>query len=299
MRRRGEVKLKYAYYPGCIAKTSGKELDAATRIVAEKMGIQLIDFPEFSCCGGAVIDEADVALNIALNARNLAIAESQRLPILTVCSTCQGMLSRANKVLRENKEMSTKITNILQKIGMQYNGGTEVKHLLQIIVEDYGLERLRGLVTYPLKGLKIAPFYGCHLLRPADVVRFDDPWNPRSLEDLTSALGAEPIRFRGRIECCGFPLLFIKESTANKMAGSLLVEAVEGGADLIVTPCPLCHVSLDTFQSKAAKGVKKRVSIPILHLPQLVGLALGIKATALGLSRHMVSVKDVLKKIER
>ncbi len=291
--------MRYAYYPGCIAKTSGKELDAATRIVAEKMGIQLINFPEFSCCGGAVIDEADAVLNIALNARNLAIAESKQLPMLTVCSTCQGMLSRANKVLRENKEMSTKIAKILQKIGVQYNGGTEVKHLLQVIVDDYSLGRLKELVTYPLKGLKIAPFYGCHLLRPADVVRFDDPWNPRSLEDLISALGAEPIYFKGRIECCGFPLLFIKESTANRMAGSVLEEAVEGGADLMVTPCPLCHVSLDTFQSEAVKEVKKSISIPILHLPQLVGLALGIDANTLGLSRHMVSVEDALKKIKR
>jgi succinate dehydrogenase / fumarate reductase cytochrome b subunit len=291
--------LKYAYYSGCVAKTSGKELDAATRTLAERMGIQLVDFPEFSCCGGAVIDEADAALNIALNARNLAIAEAKQLPILTVCSTCQGMLSRANKVLRENKEMATRVTNILQKIGVKYRGGTEVKHLLQIIVEDFGLERLRGLVTDPLKGLKIAPFYGCHILRPADIVRFDDPWNPHSLEDLISALGAEPIKFKGRIECCGFPLLFIKESTANKMAGTLLAEAVDGGADLMVTPCPLCHISLDTFQSKAAKEVKKRISLPILHLPQLVGLALGIDVYSLGLSRHMVSVKDVLKKIGR
>jgi succinate dehydrogenase / fumarate reductase cytochrome b subunit len=156
MRRWREIKLRYAYYPGCVAQTSGKELDTSTRILAERMGIQLIDFPEFSCCGGAVIDECDVVLNMALNARNLAIAESKKLPMLTVCSTCQGMLSRANKVLREGKEISTKVTNILQKIGVEYKGNTEVKHLLQIIVDDYGLKRLRELVTHPLKGLKVA-----------------------------------------------------------------------------------------------------------------------------------------------
>lgn len=289
--------MKYAYYPGCVAQASGKELDVATRKVAQKLGIELVDFPNFSCCGAGVVDEADLTVNTALNARNLVLAEAQGLEIMTVCSTCQGMLMRSNKLLHEDKKLAEKTDRILSQIGMKYNRTTKVKHLLWILVADYGIDNLKKKVVKPLHGLKIASFYGCHILRPADIIGFEDPKNPQSFESVISALGAEPVIYDGRTRCCGFPILFVKEEAAYKMAGLYLQEAKSHGADSMVTACPLCHISLDTFQPEAEKVIGREIDMPTLHLPQLVGLALGISPKELGLSRHVVSTESLLGKL--
>ncbi len=288
--------MKVAYYPGCVAQESGKELDMATRWVAPRLGIELVDFPNFSCCGSGFIDEANPTLNVALNARNLAIAEKAGLDLLTVCSTCQGMLALANDRLAD-PAMRGRVDGALSQIGVTYRGTTKVTHLLKVLTESIGPEKLRALVKRPLTGLKVGAFYGCHLLRPADRVGSESAEEPHSFEDLITALGATPVMYRGRVMCCGFPILFVKEGTANRIAGRQLEDAKAHGAHALATPCPLCHLSLDAYQNKAEKAVGQDLDLPVFHLPQLVGLALGATPGELGLPRHLVDTESALRHI--
>jgi succinate dehydrogenase / fumarate reductase, cytochrome b subunit len=288
--------MKLAYYPGCVAQESGKELDMATRWVCRKLGIELVEFPKFSCCGSGFIDEANLTLNVAINARNLGIAEAAGLDVLTICSTCQGMLSFANVQLKQPK-MKAKVDGVLGQIKTSYSGNTKVKHLLQVLTESFPAETLRPLVTRPLRGLKVGAFYGCHLLRPADELQSESDEDPTTFESLIAALGATPVMYRGRVMCCGFPILFVKPGVANKIAGHQIQDARDHGAHAMATPCPLCHISLDGYQNTAGKAVGEKLDMPIFHLPQLVGLALGASPEELGLPRHLVSTDSALARI--
>jgi succinate dehydrogenase cytochrome b subunit len=288
--------MKLAYYPGCVAQESGKELDLATRWVCRKLGIELVEFPKFSCCGSGFVDEANLVLNVALNARNLALAEAAGLDLLTICSTCQGMLTFANVKLRE-PAVRARVDGALAPLGIHYRGSTRVRHLLQVLTEEFPAERLRPLVVRPLRGLKVGAFYGCHLLRPADEMRFEDAEDPHAFEDLIAALGATPVMYRGRVMCCGFPVLFVKPEIANRIAGRQLEDARAHGADALATPCPLCHISLDGYQNRAEHAVGHRIGLPVFHLPQLVGLALGATPEELGLARHLVATDAALARL--
>jgi succinate dehydrogenase / fumarate reductase cytochrome b subunit len=288
--------VRLAYYPGCVAQESGKELDMATRWVARALGIELVSFPSFSCCGSGFLDEANEVLNVALNARNLAIAEKAGLDLLTICSTCQGMLTLANVRLGDPK-VKSRVDGALRPLGIEYRGTTKVKHLLQVLTQDIGLDAIRAKVKRPLQGLKVGAFYGCHLLRPADELRWESAEEPHSFEDLLAALGATPVYYRGRVMCCGFPIQFVKPATASKIAGAQIVDAKAHGAEAMATPCPLCHISLDAYQNQAEKAVGHSLDMPVLHLPQVVGLALGATPEELGLPRHLVSTAPVLAKI--
>ncbi len=288
--------MRLAYYPGCVAQESGRELDLSTRWVCQKLGIQLAEFPNFSCCGSGFVDEANSILNAAINARNLAIAERAGLDVLTVCSTCTGMLNLANVRYRE-PETRLRVQSALAKIGVSYSGNTRVTHLLDVLTRDLGVDTVRSKVVRPLKGLKVAAFYGCHLLRPANEIASESAEEPHRFEDLISALGATPVFYRGRVMCCGFPILFVKEPTANRIAGRQIEDAQVHGAHAMATPCPLCHISLDSFQNKAAAEVGRPLEMPVFHLPQLVGLALGASTEQLGLGRHLVPVDGALEKI--
>ena len=288
--------MKIAYYPGCVAQESERELDMATRWVCRALGIELVEFPSFSCCGSGFIDEANEALNIAINARNLAIAERAGLDLLTICSTCQGMLTLAT-IRMKDPAMRARVDSALKPMGIEYRGTLKVKHLLRVLVEDIGLDVLRSKVRHPLSGLKVGAFYGCHLLRPGDEMGWEDGEEPHAFEDLLSALGATPVDYRGRVMCCGFPVQFVKEETAERVAGRQILDAKAHGADAMATPCPLCHISLDSYQNKAAKVVQQPLDMPVFHLPQLVGLALGATPAELGLRRHLVPTDAALAKV--
>ncbi len=285
--------MKLAYYPGCVAQESGKELDLATRWVAKAVGIELVDFPKFSCCGSGFVDEANEVLNVAINARNLAIAEAAGLDVLTVCSTCQGMLSLA-KLRMNDPAVRAKVDGALRPIGISYRGTSNVTHLLRVLVEQIGLEALRAKVKRPLTGLKVGAFYGCHLLRPADELRWESPEEPHAFEDLLTVLGVEPVMYRGRVMCCGFPVQFVKPETAGRIAGRQILDAKQHGAHAMATPCPLCHISLDAYQKPAERLVGQPLDVPVFHLPQLVALALGASESELGLDRHLVPTGPAL-----
>ena len=290
--------MKIAYYPGCVAQESGRELDMATRWVARALGIELVEFSRFSCCGSGFADEANMTLNLAINGRNLGIAEQAGLDILTICSTCQGMLTLANHRLRE-PEVRAQVDPVLAKIGVPYHGKVKVKHLLQVLTEDIGLDAVRARDRRPLSGLKVGAFYGCHLLRPSFEAGWESPEEPHAFEDLLAALGAEPVMYRGRVMCCGFPILFVKAPTANRVAGRQIADARDHGAQAMATPCPLCHTSLDAFQNQAEAEVGRDLDMPIFHLPQLVGLAFGATPQEMGLPRHLVSTAPALAQIGR
>ncbi len=288
--------MKFAYYPGCVAQESGRELDMATRWVAQALGIELVEFRKFSCCGSGFVDEANEVLNVAINARNLAIAEAAGLDVLTVCSTCQGMLSLA-RLRMQDPAVRAKVDGALRPLGIDYRGTSQVTHLLRVLVERVGLEAIRAKVRRPLAGLKVGAFYGCHLLRPADELRWESPEEPHAFEDLLSALGAEPVLYRGRVLCCGFPIQFVKPETAGRIAGRQILDAKEHGAHAMATPCPLCHISLDAYQRPAEKLAGQPLDMPVFHLPQLVGLALGATPEELGLARHLVPTEPALARI--
>lgn len=289
--------LKYAYYPGCVAKGACRELHASTMAIAAALGIELVELDQGSCCGAGTFRESDPLLEDTINARNITLAEAIHLPLMTQCSTCQGVIGRVNDTLQTNADRRQQVNQILAAQGIQYQGTIEVLHLLWVIIRDYGLDRLATKITRPLTGLKCAAFYGCYLLRGQQGQRFDEPYQPESLEQVFRAVGATPIYYDGRIQCCGFPLSSYDTQTSFRMAGKHLTEAIEMGADCLVTPCPLCHLNLDSRQPEVAAMMHRKLDIPVLHLPQLIGLALGISPQTLGLSRHVVSTTNLLVKL--
>jgi succinate dehydrogenase / fumarate reductase cytochrome b subunit len=291
--------LTYALYPGCAAKGATPELYQSTMAILPRLDLKVVELVTASCCGAGVLAEENPDAALALNARTFAQAEQLGLDIMTICGTCQGVMSAANRRLKTEPGLLDRINGIVGQEGITYRGTVQVKHLLWILVKDVGLQRLRQEVCIPLQQLHIAPFYGCYILRPSWHLGFDDPENPTSLERVIRAVSAEPVVYAGRTKCCGFPIILEKEAIAVTMAGQNMKEARESGADAMVTPCPLCHMSLDIYQERAGQAVGTTLNLPILHLPQLLGLAMGLPAKDLGLARHLISVEPLVRKIER
>jgi len=291
--------LKYALYSGCAAKGATPELYQSTMAIISRLGIEVVELTAASCCGAGVVGEAEPDVQVALNARTFAQAEQLGLDVMTICGTCQGVMGAANKRLKAEPALRERINGVLAREGMTYGGRVQVKHLLWIVVREVGLRRLGEQVLVSMEDFRIAPFYGCFILRPSWDLGFDDPENPTSLEKVIRAVGGEPVAYAGRTKCCGFPIILEKESIAVEMAGTNMRKAKEGGADFMVTPCPLCHMSLDIYQDRAGKAVNTNLNLPILHLPQLLGLAMGIPPKDLGVSRHLVPVDSIIRVVEK
>jgi succinate dehydrogenase / fumarate reductase cytochrome b subunit len=294
--------LKYAYFPGCVAQGACRELYQSTQALTQALGIQLIELKKAACCGSGTFKEDSQLLEDTVNARNIALAEELNLPLLTHCSTCQGVIGHVDERLKECRtkkpEYFEQVNGLLAKEGcLPYRGSTEVKHLLYALVTDYGLEEITKRVTRKLTGLKCAAFYGCYLLRAQQSMPYDDPYRPEAMENVFRAVGAEPIYYRGRTQCCGWPLASYATTQSFKMAGMHIQDALAAGADCLVTPCPLCHLNLDSRQPEVEKVIEKKLGLPVLHLPQLIALALGVSPKELGLERHIVSTKPVLEKL--
>lgn len=294
--------LKYAYYPGCVAQGACRELYLSTQSLTQALGIELIELKKAACCGSGTFKEDSQLLEDTVNARNIALAEELNLPLLTHCSTCQGVIGHVDERLKQcqttNPAYLNQVNGLLEKEGCSpYRGSTDVKHLLYALVTDYGLDKISQRVTRKLSNLKCAAFYGCYLLRAQKSMPYDDPFNPEAMENVFRAVGATPIYYRGRTQCCGWPLSSYATTESFQMAGMHIQEALSSGADCIVTPCPLCHLNLDSRQPEVEKVIGKKLGLPILHLPQLIALALGVSPELLGLERHIVSTKPVLEKL--
>ncbi len=292
--------MKVAYYKGCLASLSAKELDISTQALAPKVGLELEELDAVTCCGAGDIHEAEPDYYLHLNARILAYAEATGSDLLmTVCNVCTLNLRQANLVLQNDDDLRERVNRNLEAVGApSYSGGVEVKHLLWLIAEGDGFERLQAVAHKGLKGLKVAPFYGCQILRPSKLLGFDDPDRPHSLEAIIQACGGEAIDYPAKVKCCGFPIIQAREETALAELIQPLEQASEAGADAIVTPCPLCHLSLDAWQSKLKAATGKDFQMPILHLSQLIGVAAGLEDSELKFKRHVVSVEPVLEKLQ-
>ena len=293
--------MRYTFYPGCVSRGACPELYASTLEICRRLGIELdlITMQGASCTGAGVLQEKNLRLGDTLNARTFAMAERIGLPILTICSTCQGVMSQANERLQDDKYRES-INEDLAEEGLKYNGTADPKHLLWVIVEEIGIDKLKSLVSYELPSLRIAPFYGCYIVRPSSTLKFDEhPEREDALEQVIEAVGAQVVDFPGKSLCCGFPILTINETNSLKMVANHTMDAKGKGADAMVTPCPLCHLNLDGYQPQAAKANSPMapIDIPILHLPQLIGLAMGIDPKLMRLNRHIVSTKRMLSEL--
>ena len=286
---------RYAFFPGCVSRGGCPELYLAALRVCERLEIELDELTGASCTGAGVLQEKNQLLGDVLNARTFAMAEQRGLSIMTICSTCQGVMSQANKRLKDDPDYLATVNSHLEEEGLVYKGTTVIKHLLWVILEDVGIDKLRSYVNTPLTHLRVAPFYGCYIVRPTDALGHDEnPERQTSLETVITALGGQVVDFPGKTRCCGFPILTINERNSVAMVAKHTTEAVDLGADAMVTPCPLCHLNLDGYQPKAKAQAKRPIDLPILHLPQLIGLAMGLSPKDMGLQRHIISAKSVV-----
>jgi succinate dehydrogenase / fumarate reductase cytochrome b subunit len=280
--------MKFAYYPGCSARSTCAELNVATHRVAEKLGLELLQLESATCTGARELRAIDPAGFYALNIRILALAERQSMPLMTVCNTCTLNLLDAHAAFVSDAELAGAVNGRLADEGLSYSGRTRISHFLWVLHEDIGMTRLREMVVNPLTGLSVAAFYGCHITRPPARYGFVDSRNNIALERLAESLGCRPIEYSGRTECCGFHTAAHDEKVAIKLTGQHILSAKTGGAEAMITPCPLCHTVLDGFQREIEKDLGQDLDMPVLHLPQLVGLALGLTPEELNIDRHMV-----------
>jgi succinate dehydrogenase / fumarate reductase cytochrome b subunit len=285
--------MKFAYYPGCSARSTCAELNEAMHEVAARLGLVLTQLDSATCTGARELRAIDPAGFHTLNVRILALAEREGLPLMTVCNTCTLNLLDAHAAFVDDPALAEEINGRLAGEGLRYSGHTRISHFLWVLYEDIGTERLRAMVKRPLTGLSVAAFYGCHITRPPARYGFVDSRNNAALETLAEILGCRPIDYSGRTECCGFHTAAHDERVAIKLTGQHIKSAKLNGATAMVTPCPLCHTVLDGFQREIEKDMGETLDMPVLHLPQLVGLALGLTAAELRLDRHMATTQAI------
>ncbi|VAX16309.1 Heterodisulfide reductase subunit B-like protein @ Putative succinate dehydrogenase subunit [hydrothermal vent metagenome] len=286
---------KYALYTGCVAKGAGRELMTATTLACEKLGIELVEMTAAACCGAGVISEDNPMIADIVNARTFSLAEEMGLDIMNICGTCQGVHRKFQKKMENDPAYMARVNEALKKeTGREYKGTAKARHMYEVLLDDYGLDKLKEAVTKPLKGLKVAPFYGCYALRPHDYSDLKDPDNPDELERLVEALGCEVIDYPAKLKCCGFPILMMNKPNSLQLSGNAIADAKDAGADCIVTPCPLCHLNMDAYQPEIESIMGKKLNLPILHIPQLVAMALGASTSDLRMNTHIVRPTEAL-----
>ena len=281
--------MKYALYTGCVAKGAGRELLVSSQRACEKLGIELVEMTDAACCGAGVISEDNPMVADILNARTFALAEAQGLDIMNICTTCQGVHRKAQRKLEADPEYLAKVNAELSKdTGREYKGTVKVKHFYEVLIQDVGLDELRKKVVKPLQGLKVGAFYGCYATRPPEVNDLEDPDDPDELERIIEVLGATPVKYDERLKCCGFPIAMMNKDNSLQLSGNAIAGAKAAGVEAMVTPCPLCHLNLDAYQPEIESRMGKKLRLPILHIPQLVALALGVPKDSLRLRSHIV-----------
>jgi heterodisulfide reductase subunit B len=282
--------MEYGYYPGCSLHSTAKEFDKSIKASFKALEITLKEIPDWNCCGASSAHEISEELALALSVRVLGQAEhANQKTVIAPCAACYSRLKMANLEINKNADLKK---NINQVIGKEYTGGVEVKHLTEIYRDNK--DKIAASIVKPLAGLKVACYYGCLLARPRAVVDFDDAENPTTMDELVTILGAQALDWSHKTECCGASFSFSRIDITLRLVGEILDAAKLVGADIIVVACPLCQANLDMRQEMAAKRNKTTYNIPIIYISQLIGLAQGIKAKALGLDKHIVSGEKVL-----
>ncbi len=264
--------------------------------VLERLGVELAEMPEFNCCG-LPIDSVDHDAMLVLAARNLCLAEQKDLDILTLCPGCAGNLRKVNKSLAEDKKLKEHVNGILKEIGMKVEGGKiRVRHLIQALSEDIGFDKIKESVVKPLTGLKVAEHNGCHILRPTKYIGFDDPENPVILKKLIEATGAECLDYMYETDCCGAPIVGVNDKIPLHLAGDKLRNVKAVHAEALITVCPFCHMMFDINQPRIERLLNEKFGIPVLHYPQLLGLAMGLTPEELALDELRVDATNILNK---
>ncbi len=292
--------MKYSYYPGCSLERNAIAYHESTMEVAARLGIEFSEVDDWNCCGATEYMAIEQLASYSLIARNLAIAADQpdNGQVIAPCSACFLNLSKADSHMAESKDLADQVNTALAAGGLAYTpGSVKVRHLLEVITQDVGMEAIAAKITRPLYGLRVAPYYGCLIVRPAYQGAFDDPEYPTSLDQMLGALGASVVDYPMKTHCCGGHMTQISEGVALELIRQLLQNAAEYDADMIVTLCPMCQLNLDAYQEHVNKRFGTNFKLPVLFFTQLIGLALGIAPERLGLGREFVPAKAALGKI--
>ncbi len=285
---------KYLLFLGCVIPYRITSYEISTRKVAEKLGIELVEMPDFNCCG-LPIDPVSHDMMLALAARNLCLAEQRSLNIMTLCPGCGGTLRKVNKTLKNDKKLKEEVNGFLKEIGLEFKGTVEVKHLIQVLLEDVGLAKIKETIQRPLTPLKVAEHAGCHVLRPTKYIGFDDPENPTIIKKLIELTGAKCLDYEDETECCGAPIIGVNDIVPLQLTREKLIHISEAGAQAVITVCPFCHMMFDINQPRIERVFNENFCIPVLHYTQLLGLAMGIRPHELALSQLRVDATGILE----
>lgn len=285
---------KFLIFLGCAIPYRVSAYEISARKVLQKLGVELVEMPEFNCCG-LPMDPVSHEMMIILASRNLALAEREGLNILTLCPGCAGTLKKVNKMLKADKALREEINKHLKESGLEFKGTIEAKHLMQVLIEDLGLERIKNAVVKPLTALRVAEHNGCHILRPKEYIGFDDPEDPQTLKRLVEATGATCLDYLDETECCGAPSVGVNDKIALQLARDKLNHIKMVGAQAMITICPFCHIMYDTNELRIEKMFNETYGIPVLHYTQLLGLAMGIPPEELAFNELRVDASKILK----
>ncbi|HSV49953.1 MAG TPA: CoB--CoM heterodisulfide reductase iron-sulfur subunit B family protein [Candidatus Acidoferrales bacterium] len=283
---------KYLFFLGCSIPYRVSSYEISSRKVLAKLGIELVEMPEFNCCG-LPFDPVSHETMLILAAKNLAIAEHQGLNILTLCPGCAGTLKKVNKILKADKAQRDIVNQHLKEVDLEFKGTLEIKHLLQLLKEDIGIEKIKTAITRPLTDLKVSEHNGCHILRPKVYFDFDDPEDPQTLKMLIEATGATCLDYIDETECCGAPSVGVSDKVALQLARDKLSHIKQVQAQALITVCPFCHIMYDTNELRIEKTFNEVYGIPILHYPQLLGLAMGLTPDELAFSELRVNPQKI------
>jgi len=284
--------MKYAYYPGCSSHSTARDMHESAFAVARALGIELVEIDGWSCCGATAAHQTDRVLAASLPAANLLLAQRMGLDTVVTCAACYSRMKAANHEVTSSPDMRKKVADA---VGQSYDGSVAVRHLIEVLLEDVGIPKLKSSLARSLNGLKVASYYGCLLVRPHDVTGFDDAENPTSLDRLVEAMGGKSVDWPCKVDCCGGGLNLTRTDMVVRLSGSIIDMARASGADCIAVACPMCQASLDLRQSDMRKKSGKSYDMPIVYITQLLGLCLDIKPEKLGLNRLMVSPDAVLQ----
>ena len=288
---------RYAIFLGCTIPARQPNYELSARKTLEKLGVELVDLENFTCCCPPPIQSINLGSAQAIAAYNICLAEEAGLNIVALCNGCFESLAMANAALKNDKDLKAQVNEVLAKVGKEFKGTIEVKHFLQVLMDDIGLEKIKENLVKSLKNLKVAPFYGCHSLRPSKLLQLDDPERPQIFENMLEALGAEPVEYRNKLKCCGGLLKGISDDTALELAREKLSNTTKAGADCISTLCPFCFVALDIGQLQVKTKFNEVYDVPILHYSELVALALGVNPDELALRSHKIKTDKIIEKI--
>jgi len=291
------AELKYLLFLGCVIPYRISSYEISARKVAEKLGIQLVEMPEFNCCG-LPLDPVSHDMMLTLAARNLCLAEQQNLNIMTLCTGCAGTMRKVNMTLKEDKKLKEMVNGYLKESGLEFEGKIKVRHLVQVLAEDVGFERMTAGVQRSLNPLRVAEHSGCHVLRPTKYIGFDDPENPTILRNLIELTGAKCLDYMDETECCGAPIIGVNDVIPLQLAKEKLDHIRAVGAQALITVCPFCHMMYDLHQSRIERAFNEKFGIPVLHYTQLLGLAMGFSPDELGFKELRVDATELLSQLE-